>query len=169
MTNSPAGLLVVFGFLAAAVGSVPLALAAVLLARRVRPFSRALTYAGAGVGVLVVVVAVGVAVISPEAGAIVAVLAAVTGVVLWVVPLFVARTMLAWRGVDAQRALRHATVGLPVALLVSLVVVFGDFSRYNITFLTGSEAAVAWTVLALVVFLGPTAVGLVLVRLRGTP
>ena len=48
--HSPAGLLVTVGFLVGAVGSVPLALATFLLARRVQSFSRALSYAGVGVG-----------------------------------------------------------------------------------------------------------------------
>lgn len=166
MTANPAGLLVVFAFLIAAIGSVPLALSAFLLSRRVHPFSRGLTYAGAGVAVLAVILSVAVATISPEAGVIVAVLAAITGVVLWAVPLFIARAVLMRRGLDAQRALRNATGGLPVALIASLFIVFGDFSRYNITFLTGVEATITWTALALVVFLGPAAVGLALIRLR---
>lgn len=162
MTNSPAGLVVVLGFLAAALGAVPLALAAVLLARRVQPFSRALKYAGSGVAVLVVGFAAVVATVTPEAGVVVAVVAAVLGTVLWVLPLLVARWLLVRRGTDPERALRNATVGLPVALLVSLLVVFGDFTRYNITFLTGIEAFLAWTALALVVCFGPAAVALAL-------
>lgn len=165
MTNNPAGLLVVFAFLAAAIGSVPFALSALLLARRVRPFSHALRYAGLGAAALVVVLAVVVAFVSPAAGVVVAVLAAVTGAVLWTVPLLVARAVLMRRGVDTERALRTATLGLPVAFVTSLFVAFGDFGRYNITFLTGTEATLAWTALALTIFVGPTAVGLAAVSL----
>lgn len=167
MTNNPAGLIVVFAFLVAALGSVPFTLVAFILSRRVQPFSRALTYAGGGVGVLAAALAVVVAFITPEAGVGVAVLAVVTGAVLWGVPLLVARSVLVRRGVDSQRALRTATVGLPVALVASLFVVFGDFSRYNITFLTGTEAIVAWTALVFVVFLGPTAVALLIAGRSG--
>lgn len=166
MTNSAVGLVVVFGFLAAVLGAVPLSVAAFVLARRVRPFSRALLYAGGGAAALVVVTGVGVATITPEAGAVVAVIAAVAGLVLWVAPLLVARWVLVRRGVDPERALRDATVGLPVVLLASLVVVFDDFDRYNITFLTGVEAVLAWTALALVVLLGPAAVGLAVERVQ---
>ncbi|SFK83270.1 hypothetical protein SAMN04487950_1332 [Halogranum rubrum] len=166
MTNNPAGLLVVFAFVAAAIGSVPLAVVAFLLAGRVRPFSRAVLYAGGAVGVVAAVLAVVVTIISPAAGLVVAVLAVLTAAVLWAVPLLVARAVLVRRGLDGQRALRNATVGLPVALVASLFVVFGDFRRYNITFLTGTEALVAWTALVLVVFLGPTAVGLGVTALR---
>lgn len=164
MTNSAVGFVVVFGFLAAALGSVLLAVATFLLERHVRPFSRALAYAVGGVAVLVVVLSAAVATITPEAGVVVAVTAAIAGVVMWVVPLLAARWVLVRRGLDPERALRYATVGLPVALLCSLVVVFGDFRQYNITFLTGTAAVLAWTTLAVVVLLGPALVGLVLVR-----
>lgn len=166
MTNNPAGLLVVFAFVAAALGSVPLATVAFLLSRRVRPFSRAVLYAGGVVGVVAAALAVVVTVISPAAGLVVALLAVLTAAVLWAVPLLVARAVLVRRGLDSQRALRNATLGLPVALVASLFVVFGDFNRYNITFLTGVEAAVAWTALVLVVFLGPAAVGVGVTSLR---
>lgn len=166
MTNSAIGFVLVFGFLAAALGSVPLGVAAFLLGRRVRPFSRALAYAVGGVAVLVVVLSVAVATITPEAGVVVAATAALTGAVMWVLPLLVARWVLVRRGLDPERALRYATVGLPVALLCSLVVVFGDFRRYNITFLTGTEAVLAWTTLAVVVFLGPALAGLAIARFR---
>lgn len=161
------GLLVVIGFLLAAVGAVPLALAAFLLSRRVRPFARALGYAGAVIAVLVVALSAAVATFAPGAGGVVATVAAVLGVVLWALPLAVARWVLVRRGIDPERALRLATVGLPVALLASLPLVFGDFTRYNITFLTGVEAVLAWTALALVVLLGPAAVGLAVARSRG--
>lgn len=166
MTNGPVGLVIVFGFLAAAIGAVPLALTAMLLARRVQPFSRALVYASGGVAALVVGFAVVVATITPEAGVVVAAVAAVLGTVLWGLPLLVARELLVRRGMEPERALRNATVGLPVALFVSLFVVFGDFTRYNITFLDGIEAVLAWTTLALVVGLGPAAVGLVIEWIR---
>lgn len=166
MTNSPAGLVVVVGFLAAAIGAVPLSLVAILLARRVQPFSRALVYAGGGVAALVVGLAVVVVIITPAAGVAVVAVAAVLGTVLWGLPLLVARELLVRRGMDRERALRNATVGLPVSLFVSLFVVFGDFTRYNITFLDGIEAVLAWTTLALVVVLGPAAVGLAIDRVR---
>jgi len=167
VTDGAVGPPVVIGCLVAAAGSVPLALAAPLLSCRVRPFSRAPSLAGGAVAVLVVVPAAVVATITPEAGVVVAVVAAVLGAVVWVVPLLVARWLLVRRNVEPERALRNASVGLPVALLASLLVVFGDFSRYNVTFLTGVEAVLAWTALALVVFLGPAAVGLAVGRLWG--
>lgn len=166
MTNNPVGLILVVCFLGAALGAVPLALAAVLLARRVQPFSRALLYAGGGVAVIVAGLAAVVSTTTQEAGIVVTVVAALIGAVLWVLPLLVARWLLVRRGTDPEQALRNATTGLPVALLVSLFVVFGGFTRYNITFLTGIEAVLAWTVLALLVFLGPTAVALLVGRVR---
>ncbi|WP_152041924.1 hypothetical protein [Salinigranum salinum] len=165
--TTTAGLLVVIGFLVAAVGAVPLAAAAFLLARRIRPFSRALVYASGGVAALALALVGVVATISPAAGVTVAIVATVLGVVLWAVPLTVARWVLVRRGSEPERALRDATVGLPVALLASLPVVFGDFTRYNITFLTGAEALLAWTALALVVLFGPAAVGVAVASVRG--
>lgn len=144
MTNDPVGLLAPFGFLFAAAGSVPLAVVALVLTRRGWRFSRALRYAGLAVAVLVIALAVGVSTITPAAGVAVVVTAALLGSTLWVVPLLIARWVLARRGTDPERALRNATVGLPVALLASLVIAFGvtpeegvliDFTRYNITFL----------------------------------
>jgi hypothetical protein len=82
VTSNPAGLLVLVGFLIGAVGSVPLALVTCLLARRVQPFARALRYAGVSVAFLVVVLAAAVATITPEAGIILATVAAVLGSVL---------------------------------------------------------------------------------------
>lgn len=166
MLDGAVSLLVVVGYLAAAVGAVPLALAAFLIARRWRPFARALAYAGAGVGVLLVALSAAVATLTPEAGVTVAAVGAVLGAVLWVLPLAVGRWLLVRQGVDRERALRLVTAGLPVALLASLPLVFGDFTRYNVTFLTGAEAVLAWTALALVVLFGPAAVGLAVERLR---
>lgn len=161
------GLLLVVAFVVAAVGSVPFAIGTLLLSWRVAPFSRALRYATLGVGVLVTLVAVAVATVTPEAGVVVALVGGLVGVALWVVPVSVARTVLVWWGVPAERALRDATLALPVALVAALLVAFGDFGRYNVTFLTGVEAALAWTVLALVVFFGPAGVALVFERLFG--
>lgn len=111
-----------------------------------------------------VVLAAGVATTTPEAGIVLATVAAVLGSVLWVVPLLIARWVMVRRGVDPEQALRNALIGLPVALLSSLLLVFGGFNRYNITFLTGVEAVLAWTALALVVFVGPAVVGIVVER-----
>lgn len=153
-------------FFAAAAVSVPFALSAFLISWRVRPFSRALAYAGVGVAVLVVGLAAIVATISVEAGVVVAAVAIVAGAVLWALPLFVARTVLIRRGLDRQRALRTATAGLPVAMIASLFVAFGDFSGYNITFLTGVKAVLAWIALVVIVFLGPAIVGVAIASLR---
>ncbi|SDM44923.1 hypothetical protein SAMN04487949_1701 [Halogranum gelatinilyticum] len=166
VTNNPAGLFVIFVFLGAVVGSVLFVAAAFLLERRVRPFSRALTYVGAGVGVLAAALVVAASFLALDVGIVVGVIVVGAAGILWVLPFGLARWVLVRRGLDGQRALRYAAVGLPVALVTSLFVVFGDFQRYNITFLTGTEAVVAWTVLALVVFLGPTAVALGVAKLR---
>lgn len=158
---SPAtGLLLVVGFLTAAVGSVPLAVVAVALARR-RPFSAGLVRALAATGVLVAVLAGAVATVTPAAGVAVAVVGAVLGAVLWVVPLAVARWFLVRRGVGSERALRSATLGLPVSMAVAVAIAFGGFGRYNITFSTGLEAVLRWTALVAVVLFGPTVVGAV--------
>jgi hypothetical protein len=108
---------------------------------------------------------VGVATIFPEAGVVVVAVAAA----LWGLPLWIARTVQVRQGVDPERALRRATLSLPVALFAALPIVFGDFSRHNVTFRTGLEAAVSWTALALVVVPGPAAVALGLGRLDRWP
>ncbi len=161
------GLLVVVGFLAAAVGSVPLAILAVVLARH-RPFPGALVRALAAAAVVVAVLAGAVATVTPAAGAAVAVVGAALGVVLWVVPLVVARRLLARAAGDPDRALRNATLGLPVSMAVAVALVFGDFGRYNVTFSTGPEAVLRWSALAVVVLLGPTAAGALVGATVGT-
>lgn len=167
MTNDPAGLVVVVGFVVAAVGSVPLAAVSFALARGGRRFSRAVVTAGVGLGTLAIGgTAVVAASVTAGAGLVVVTVGALLGLVLWAVPLVVARRLLVGRGVDPERALREATLGLPVAMLASLAIAFGDFGRYNITFLTGIEAVVAWSALAVVVLLGPAAVGFAIERSR---
>jgi hypothetical protein len=154
------GLLVVVGFLAAAVGSVPLAVLAVVLARH-RSFAGALIRALAATAVVVAVLAVAVATVTPAAGA-------TLGLVLWVVPLVVARRLLARTAGDPDRALRNATLGLPVSMAVAVALAFGDFGRYNVTFSTGPEAVLRWSALAVVVLLGPTAAGALVGATVGT-
>ncbi|WP_224333591.1 hypothetical protein [Haloprofundus halobius] len=56
-----------------------------------------------------------------------------------------------------------------MAFVASLFVAFGDFGRYNITFLTGTEAMLAWTALALTVFFGSAVVGFGVVSLGRSP
>jgi hypothetical protein len=89
-------------------------------------------------------------------------------VVLVGFPLFVSRQLLGrWTDASADEALEFATLGLPGALVVSALVFFGPggAARYNITFLTGVEAAAAWTAFVLVVTVGPAVVGLGIYRL----
>jgi hypothetical protein len=165
------GLVIALGYFAGVAGGIPLAIAAALLNRRVRPVWRAIAY----VAVIPAVGVVALAVLSsgfddpfgmlPGAVALAATLAA-----LWGIPLLVGRLLLVrYTALSADRALYNALLGLPVALLVSLLVFVapGGFARRNIVFLDGIAAVVAWAVFLAVLVFGPAVVGLAVARWRG--
>ena len=86
--------------------------------------------------------------------------------VLWGLPLGVAIGLLEHRGIPADRAALLAAGGLPAGLGASFLVFLapGGVYRYNITFLTGPEAWLAWTGFTAAVVLVPVAVALALER-----
>jgi hypothetical protein len=86
--------------------------------------------------------------------------------VLWGLPLGLAFGLLDRRGVPTERAATLAAAGLPVGLALSFLVFLspGGFYRYNITFLTGPAAWLAWTAFVAAVVLVPAAVAVALER-----
>lgn len=169
MTNGFTGVLALVVYVGWVAGSVPLALALYGLARWLDSVDLALGYVGAVVVGVVLAGATALALfVGPIAGGIFAVLVLAAGVVLAAFPLYIGRQFLErWTSLPPERALVFAVVGWPVALLASLAVFVapGGPTRYNITFLSGPVAALAWTVMGLVVTLGPGVVGFALVRL----
>ncbi len=110
--------------------------------------------------------AVGLALfVDPGAGLTFAGVAVGAALVLAVFPVVIGRQLLGrWTLLDADEALEYATLGWPVAMVASAVlfVAPGGFGRYNVLFLEGLAATVAWLTLALVVTLGPAVAGLAL-------
>jgi hypothetical protein len=80
-------------------------------------------------------------------------------VVLWAFPLALARWVLVQQGVDADRALRYATVGLPLVVFATLVIYGG---RYR----PGAEVALAYSAMGLVATFGPTGIGVAVAHIR---
>ena len=165
------GLVVSLGYFAGVAGGVPLAIAAALLNRWVRPTRRAIAY-------VVVVPAVGVLALGalasgfddPLGMAPVTVGLAVTLTVLWGVPLVVGRGVLVrYAGLDGDRALYNALLGLPVGLVASFVVFLspGAVGRSNMLFLDGAAAVVAWVAFLAVLVFGPALVGMAVARYGG--
>jgi hypothetical protein len=169
MTNGFPGLLALLVYVGWVAGSVPLALACYGLARWFDSVDLALGYVGAVVVGVVLAGATALAIfVDPVAGGVFAVLALAAGVVLAAFPLYIGRQLLErWTALAPERALVYAVSGWPVALLVSLAVFVapGGLTRYNITFLSGPRAALAWTVMGLVVTLGPGVAGYAAYRL----
>lgn len=168
MAESVLALLVFFVYVLTVALSGPLALAVVFVARR-RSVTAAL---GTVVGTLAGLVTLGgtvvAALVSPLAGVVTFAsgLAALLGLV--VVPLLVGRSILRRvTGLDRENALRYAVTGWPLALAASfgLYVAPGGVARYNITFLDGPLALLAWAAWLAVVLFGPGVVGIGLVRL----
>jgi len=170
MSESPVGLLVVFVYVGAVIGSVPVALLTLLLARRTRSFARALAYSLGGGVALFVLGSVALAVlVAPLAGGTLLLVGLLAVATLGVVPLAVGRELVvrvAGVGLDRDGGLKWATAGWPVALNVSfaLFVAPGGPARYNVTFLTGIEGILTLGALLAVVVLGPGLVGVGLAR-----
>jgi hypothetical protein len=144
-------------FTAATVLTVPVVVLTFLLALRWR-FSRVLPYVG-GFAVLVFLpVAIGVFGL-PFFGVLIGVCTAAMCLVLWVFPLGLARWVLVQRGFDPERALRYATAGLPVAAFASFFLLYDGDGWYRFLYLTGVEVALLYSVIGLVLILGPTGVG----------
>ena len=169
MTNSPAGLLPVFVYAGAVVLSVPVALVAYALSTRSRTFRGALGWVAAGVTGLVLAGATALAAfVDPTVGLVFAALVAAAGVVLAAFPLYIGRLLVErWTPLGPDAALEYATLGWPVAMVAGFVVFLapGGPARDNLTFLSGPVAAIAWTVMGLVVTLGPGVAGYGLYRL----
>jgi len=162
------GLVLALGYFAGVAGGIPLALLAALLNRWVRPVHRAIAYVAVipAVGVLALA-ALASGFDDPFGMAPAALGLVVTLGGLWGIPLAVGRALLVrYAGLDGERALYNALLGLPVALLASFLVFLAPagVGRSNILFLDGAAAVLAWAVfLALLVF-GPAAVGMAITR-----
>lgn len=171
MTNDPAGLLAVFAYVGTVVASVPVAVVALLLRRVTTSFREALAYSLGGSFALFTVVAVALAVtVDPGAGGTLFATGVAALVALVAIPLAVGRALVErLAGLDPDRALRWATAGWPVALILSFVVFVapGGPTRYNATFLSGVEAALAGGAIALAVLVGPGLLGTALARAFG--
>ena len=156
-------LLVYFGLVAV---SPVVALVTWALSTRTDYFGDALGTVVAGSVGLVAAVAVALAVfVDPGAGLTVAGVAVGAALVLAVFPVVIGRQLLGrWTLLDADEALEYATLGWPVTMVLSVVlfVAPGGLARYNVLFLEGLAAVVAWMTLALVVTLGPALSGLAL-------
>jgi hypothetical protein len=169
MANGFTGFLALLVYVGWVAGSVPLAVAVYALARWLDSVGLAVRYvAAAVVGAVLAGVTALALFVDPVAGGTFAVLALAAGIVLAAFPLYIGRQLLGrWTPLAPDRALVFAVLGWPVALLASLAVFVapGGPTRYNITFLSGGAAALAWTVMGLVVTLGPGVVGYAAYRL----
>ncbi|QLH76138.1 hypothetical protein HZS55_01935 [Halosimplex rubrum] len=159
-------LVVSFGLV---VASPVVALAAWALSARRDRFGDALGTVVAGSVGLLAAGAVALAVlVDPGAGLTFGAVAVAAALVLAVFPVLFGRQLLGrWTLLDADEALEYATLGWPVAMVLSaaLFVAPGGFARYNVLFLEGLAATVAWLTLVLVVTLGPALAGLGLYNL----
>jgi|GEM_PF-1318981 len=154
-------LLVYYGLVAA---SPVVAFVTWALSTRTDYFGDALGSVVAGSVGLVAAGAVGLAVfVDPGAGLTFAGVAVGASLVLAVFPVLIGRQLLGrWTLLDADEALAYATLGWPVTMVASAVlfVAPGGLARYNVLFLEGLAAVVAWMSLALIVTLGPALSGL---------
>ncbi|MFB6139375.1 MAG: hypothetical protein ABEJ26_02955 [Halosimplex sp.] len=169
MANGFVGLLAVFVFFGLVAASPVVALAGWALSTRRDYFGDALgAVAAVGVG-LVAAGALSLALlVDPSAGLAFAAVAVGEALVVAAFPVLIGRQLLErWTLLDADEALEYATLGWPVAMVVTAVlfVAPGGLSRYNVLFLDGAAAAVAWLSIAVVVTLGPTVAGLGLYNL----
>lgn len=168
MTNA-AGLFPVFVYFGAVVASLPASLVTYGLGRWLGSTALAVRYVGAGLAGLVLAGGTALAVfVDPVVGGVAVVVAAGVVVVLAAFPLLVGRHLVErWTPLSADAAREYAVLGLPVALVASFVgfLAPGSLARYSVTFLSGPGAAVAWTVLGLVVTLGPGVAGTGMYRL----
>jgi hypothetical protein len=154
-------LVVSFGLV---VASPVVALAAWALSTRRDYFGDALgTVVAGAVGLFAAGAVALAAFVDPAAGLTFGVVAVGAALVLAVVPVLFGRQLLGrWTLLDADESLAYATLGWPVAMAVgaALFVAPGGLARYNVLFLEGLAATVAWTTLVLVVTLGPAVAGL---------
>ncbi|MFC7141363.1 hypothetical protein ACFQMA_16180 [Halosimplex aquaticum] len=164
MANGYVGLLAVFTYFGFALASPVVALVAWGLSKRRESFRMALGSVMAGsVGLLAAVATALALFVDPGAGLTFALVAAAAALVLAAFPLLIGRQLLdRWTPLGPDEALEYATLGWPVAMVLSAVffVAPGGLGRYNVLFLSGGAAAVAWLVLAVVVTLGPALAGL---------
>jgi hypothetical protein len=169
MTNTVAGFLPQFAYLVTIAVSFPIAAISFVLARR-RLLEPVLTVTLVSVSLLVLAGAGTLAaVVSPAAAIEVLRVALGVGVVLVILPLtigtgFVRRAA----GVDQDRALRVTTAAWPIGLLVSFVIYVapGGPYRYNITFLTGDVALVAFAAWGACILFLPGLLGYSYVAIR---
>ena len=146
-----------------------LALAIVLLSRRRSTTAALGSIVGAVAGIVTLGATVGFALLSWQAGIVLFLAGQGALLALAVLPLLVGRGIVRWRtGIDREDALRVAVTAWPLALAGSfaLFVAPGGFARYNITFLSGAAAVLAWLAWGVVVLVGPGLLGTLGVALR---
>ncbi|WP_415379047.1 hypothetical protein [Halosimplex sp. TS25] len=164
MANGYVGLLAVFVYFGFALASPVVALVAWGLSKRRDSFGMAFgTVAAGSVGLLAAVATALALFVDPVVGLTFALLVVAAALVLAGFPLLIGRQLLdRWTLLGPDEALEYATLGWPVAMVLSAVlfVAPGGLGRDNVLFLSGGAAAVAWLALALVVTLGPAVAGL---------
>jgi hypothetical protein len=162
MADPLLGTLVFFVYVVTVALSPVLALAIVLLSRRRSTTAALGSIVGAVAGIVTLGATVGVALLSWKAGVVLFLAGQGALLALALVPLLVGRGIVRQRtGVDREVALRVAVTAWPLALAGSfaLFVAPGGFARYNITFLSGPAAVLAWLAWGGLVLFGPGLLG----------
>jgi hypothetical protein len=174
-------LVVAPGYFAGVAGGIPLVLVAALSSRRVRPVSRAISLRGENPTVhggedvtayVAVVPALGALALGALASGSEDTLGALPGTVglaVTLAALLGVTLLVRYAGLDAERTLYNAPLGLPSGLAWSFLVFVapGGFAQWNIPFLDGAAATLAWGVFPAVLAFTPALVGIAVARWRG--
>lgn len=169
MAESILGTLVVFVYVVTVALSPVLALSIVLLSRRRSTTAALGSIVGAVAGIVTLGATVGVALLSWQAGVVLFLAGQGALVGLAVVPLLVGRGIVRQTtGVGRESALRAAVTAWPLALAGSFALFLAPsgFARYNLTFLSGATAVLAWLAWGGLVLLGPGLLGSLGIALR---
>ncbi|WP_123536632.1 hypothetical protein [Halosimplex salinum] len=169
MANGFVGALAVFVYFGLVFASPLVALLAWALSQRRDSFGTALgTVAAGSAGLIASVATAFLLFVSLGSALVFAVVALAATLVLAVFPVLIGQQLLdRWTLLNVDETLEYATLGWPVALVISLVLFVspGGFGGSDVTALSGLAASVAWMTLVLVVTLGPALAGLGLYHL----
>lgn len=169
MAETILGSVLVFVYVATVALAPVLALAVVLVGRRRSQTAALGTVVGAMAAVVTLGATVGAALISWRAGAVLFLAGQGALLGLGIVPLVIGRGIVRRAtGIDRESALRVAVAAWPLSLAgsVALFLAPGGALRYNITFLSGAVAILAWLAWGGLVLVGPGVLGAAGVRLR---